>query len=96
MIYALTDLNTWPLRTNGEPILNNTNEAFLYAQFIHDHFPRQAKLIRCKRATYRTLKKLRESTNPDFDLMMHLACRAQFFRECLEECQRIKEENLNH
>lgn len=95
MRYKLTDLNSWPLRKNQEPIFDSTNDAFLYAQLICDLQEKQDLLRAYRKAIYRALKYLREKDNPNLDRMMNLAVRAQFLRECLEECQRINNEKFN-
>lgn len=96
MIYPLTDLNCWPLRENGEPIFQSINDAFLYAQLIYDLPEKQNLLHAYRDRTFNVLKFTREGNDPDLQAMMDLAVRAQFFRECLEECKRIKTEKLNN
>lgn len=95
MTYKLTDLNSWPVTDNGQPILKSTNEAMFYAQLIYDRGDYQHVLSGYRALIYRQLKAMRESENPDLDYMMGLAVKAQFCRECLEECQRIKDEKFN-
>lgn len=95
MIYPLTDLNCWPLRDNGEPIFQSTNDAFLYAQLIYDLPEKQDLLDTYRHRAFSVLKFIREGKDPDLQAMMDLAVRAQSFRECLEECQRIKAEKVN-
>lgn len=91
----MTIVPAWPTRSSGAPILKTTNDAFLYAQLIYKRKDKQYALASYRQQTYRILKQVRENENPDLDYMMELAVRAQFYRECLEECQRIKDEKFN-
>lgn len=92
----LSDLVNWPNRGNGQPILKSTNEAFLYAQLIYNDLRRQDDLVKYRQQVYKQLKVERERKKPNLQNMMDKAVRAQFFRECLEECQRIRDEKFNH
>lgn len=92
----ISDLANWPKRRNGQPFLNSTNESYLYAQLIYDNPPKKADLIIYRQEVYKQLKAERERKKPNLQTMMDKAVRAQFFRECLEECQRITDENFNH
>jgi len=93
MIYPLTDLNSWPLMENGQPFLKTSNEALLYAQLIYERPDKQKHLAICRAGIHKAIYQERDNKDPNFDIMMILAARAQFYRECLEECQRIKNEN---
>lgn len=95
MIFPITDLNSWPLDLVGWPIFKSTNEAFLYAQLIYNDTGKQERLPYFREVLYAELKREREKKEPNFDHMMELAVRAQFYRECLSECQRIKDEKFN-
>lgn len=95
MIYPITDLNSWPLDLVGWPVLKTTNEALLYAQLIYNDTHKQEHLPYYRKELYAQLKCEREKKEPDFDYMMDLAVRAQFYRECLEESQRIRLEKVN-
>ena len=88
----ISDLAMWPRRRNGQPIFKSTNEAFLYAQLIYDTPPKKADLIIYRQEVYKQLKVQRDRKKPNLQNMMDLAVRAQFYRECLEECHRIEEE----
>lgn len=96
MVYPLTDLNGWPLRDNGEPIFQTANDAMFYAQLIYDLPEKRDLLDAYIHRTHGLLQYERGSIDPDWDRLMELAVRAQFFRECLEECKRIEQEKLNN
>lgn len=90
MIYPLTDLNSWPLRRPYDPIFKTTNDAFLYARLIVDLEKYQKPLVFFRQQTIRSVKHEQQKENPEWDHLMALAARAQFYRECLEEVERIK------
>lgn len=92
MKYELTDLNSWPLDLVGWPIFNNSDEAILYAQLIYDDLDKQQHLVSYRKQTFEELRRLRETKDPDLDELMHLACKAQFFREAYTEALRIRDE----
>lgn len=83
----------WPKSNTGQPILKDSNQALVFAQLIcdNDHVKDLLNVyvedIRIK------LSAERSSENPDLDHMMVLACRAQFYHDCLDECLRINAEN---
>lgn len=90
MIYPLTDLNSWPLRRPWDPIFKTTNDAFIYAKLIFDLEKFQKPLTFFRQQTRRAYDHENEKENPDYDRLLVLAVRAQFYRECLEEVERIK------
>jgi hypothetical protein len=89
---TITDLANWPVRRNGQPIFNSTQEAYLYAQLIWDDPKIIEDLSGYRSDTLVNLKYERSQKHPNLNTMMDLACRAQFFRECLEEVERIGKE----
>lgn len=88
-------LANWPRRGNQEPIFQSTNEAYLYAQLIYDNPAKQNALNSYREVTYKRLAVERSKKKPNFSTMIHLAARAHFYKECLDEVRRIKEE-INH
>lgn len=91
---VISDLASWPRRRNHEPILKSTNEAYLYAQLIYDNLAKQTSLISYRDNTYKQLAFERSKKKPNFTTMIYLAARAHFYKECLEEVDRIKKEVL--
>jgi len=89
-------LANWPLMENGQPLLKTTNQALLYAQLIYKREDKQKQLAVCRAGIYKPFYQERDKKDPDFDIMMGLAIRAQFYRECLEEVQRIKDEKFSY
>jgi len=84
-------LDDWPRNGRGEVIITSTNEAIYYAGIVKD-----------KQVTYNFLKKWRLNARQNFewlklkkpvnyDRLFDLAVRAQFYREAMEEIQRLNE-----
>ncbi|MBA7603615.1 hypothetical protein ES703_10729 [subsurface metagenome] len=91
---VISDLANWPRRRNQEPIFQSTNEAYLYAQLIYNNPREQTALSFYRVNTYRQLALERSKKKPNFSTMIDLAARAHFYKECLEEVERIKKEVL--
>jgi len=92
---TIKTLDNWPKLRNGQPVFHSTEEALLFAQLIFDKPDEQAKLQFYRDDCYIKLKHQRESKQPALNYMVTIAVRAQLFRECLEECQRINNEKFN-
>lgn len=90
----ISDLANWPRRRNQEPIFRSTNEAYLYAQLIYNDPGKQTALSSYRDNTYRQLALERSKKRPNFSTMIDLAARAHFYKECLDEVDRIKKELL--
>ncbi|MBA7621638.1 hypothetical protein ES703_29003 [subsurface metagenome] len=73
----------------GLPIFQSTEEAYFYANFIFDDPNRIEQIRLATEITRQDLKHLREKRCEDFDLIMRMATVSQFYRECLEEVDRI-------
>jgi hypothetical protein len=84
----------WPRTKNGRPVFKSTEDANFYAQLIWDMDDEQKWLLICRDDLYVKLRHERERPEPNFQVMMNTACQAQFLRECVEECQRIKDEKF--
>jgi len=93
MIDKSTTLGNWPRSVSGEPMLRNTNDAFLYAKLICTLGDKQAALFNLRIGYLKAAEAILDCDEPDFDLASVCACKSQFFRECLEECKRIQEES---
>lgn len=92
MIPIKTDLKTWPRRKNGEPIFRTTNDAIFYAQLASKDHHVVEQMKEWRNQAHELLMNARKHPNPNFDLLMECAVRAQFFRECWEEIERINGE----
>jgi len=91
---TISDLANWPKDRRGLPIFTSTHDALLYAQLVAHDKDRQELLSISREDIYIKLKHERHSKKPNLQRMMDLAVKAQFYRECLEECQRIKDERF--
>jgi len=89
----LTDkAKQWPRRDNGEPIFKTTNDAIFYANLIAKNKRLTDDIDLYRRLARDVLKAERQEANPNSDILMDIAVKGQFFRECLDEVKRIREE----
>jgi len=93
MVSKSTKLDNWPIGLFGDPVLKNTEEALLYARLIWKSVEHQGFLVTLRSRLHKACVALLNEKDPDFDLCSSLACLAQFYRECLEECNRIHEDH---
>jgi len=91
MVDKSTTLGNWPKSDSGEPVLNSTGDAYLYASLIYSLPEKQSHLFSLRVAYKKATAALLNNDEPDFDLASLCACKCQFFRECLEECKRLQE-----
>lgn len=91
MRITIKDLDNWPANRNGQPIFNTTQDAYLYAQLIWDKPQIIEELNGCLKDALANLKFERSQKQPKLNMMMHMVYKTQFYRECLEEIQRIKD-----
>lgn len=92
MKYTITDLANWPIRRNEQPIFSSTQEAYLFAQLIWDNPQIIEDLTGYLKDILSNLKYERSRKKPSLQILFDLASRAYYFRECLEEADRIKKE----
>ena len=94
MIRTVRDFESWPRTKNKEPIFTCSEDATFYAYIIIDNEMERLKIARLINGVRFTLQGMRKNTNPSLDRMMELAVKGQFYRECLEEVERIEKEGL--
>jgi len=82
----------WPRRNNGQIIFKNSNQAVFYANLIYNNKRLVDEIDMSLRAARRDLIIQRQRNGPNMDKLMELAVKAQFFRECMDEVKRIREE----
>ena len=92
MIAIKTDLKTWPRRRNGEPVFRTTNDAIFYAQLASKRIKTIEEMKSYRESARRTLQHVRKTKSPNLDRLMEYATKAQLFRECYEEIERINQE----
>lgn len=86
----LERLKAWPRNLAGETIFKTSEDAIFYATLIFDKPARVQEIKKVRRSSLFDIGHRRHSTNPDLDLLMQIAVKAQFARECLEEVERLK------
>jgi len=91
----LSNLATWPTDRIGLPIFTSSRDAILYAQLIEGHPDKQKMLSISRQDLYIKLRHERHLNQPNLQRMMNLAIKAQLYRECLDELQRIKDEQFH-
>ena len=92
MIPIKANLKTWPRRPNGEPIFRTTSDAIFFAQLAYTEPGVVLDLKAWRDKAHTNLHYLRQRSDPDFDILMEYAVKAQFFRECFMEILRIQDE----
>ena len=89
MKVIIADLANWPRTTKGQPIFKCSEEANFYANLIFNN-EKEIKVIRNAMENARQeVHVMRNGGSKNINRMMHMAVKAQFFRECLEELDRI-------
>ena len=89
------NLNTWPLKKNGEPTLTCSEDAIYFGHLISKNNGWILLLKKLRRNAYFDMAKLKEKVSPNFDRLFELSFRAQMYREALEEVERIDNEQIN-
>lgn len=92
MIKTVRDYSNWPRTQAGNPILTDTGDAIFYAHLITGKVSERTKIVKLRQKTLFDLKVMRSKTGPNLNRMMELAVKGQFYRECLEELERIEKE----
>jgi hypothetical protein len=86
--YTLID---WPRRKNGDLIFTTTNEAIYYAHITDDRVGLYNLLKKWRINAYQEIARLRFIKILDYNRIFDLAVRAQLYRECMEEIQRLND-----
>jgi len=88
-------IENWPRNGRGQLIFKSSHEAILYAQIIA-HSAQATNKVKADRVAVREqLKEGRERIDLNYNFLMQLASRSAFYRECLEEVDRITDEKFN-
>jgi len=94
MNQLIANITNWPRRKNSQIIFTATEDALLYAQLICTRPDLQDQITRYRRFALTDLKREREGERRSPLRMMDLAVRAQLYRACLEEVERISNEKV--
>ncbi|MBA7478651.1 hypothetical protein ES707_14079 [subsurface metagenome] len=92
MVTLTQKAELWPRGENGEPVFRTDNDAIFYANLIYNKLALVEEIDLYRRMARREVTILRQKPDPDLDMLYEIAVKAQFFRECLDEVKRIREE----
>lgn len=90
------NFHNWPETRNGNPIFECTEDAIYYAHLVEDIPETVEKLTILRRKFLAEIRYYKSKDNPNYDRLMTLAVKAQFYRECLEEIDRILRDISNN
>ena len=82
---------SWPRTKAGVFIFTCTEQAIYFAHLVSDRIEVIDTLIKLRKKAYSSIAQLRAGHSSNYQRMMDLAVKAQFYRECLEEIQRIND-----
>jgi len=91
MIKRSWTFEAWPRTKDNNPIFTCTEDAIYFAHLASDKIEVIDKLKKLRKRAYFEIAVLRKRVTPNFQRMMDLAVKAQFYRECLEEITRIND-----
>ena len=80
---------SWPRRKNSELIFTTTNEAWYFANLTNDRVGSYNLLNKWRKNAYQELERAKQSSPINYNRVFDLAVRAQLYRECMEEIQRL-------
>lgn len=92
MIELTRYLLDWPRNEKGEVIFRNTHEAYFYATMFRSCMELMEEIKGLLEITKRDLHLEREKPTPNRNRMILLACRHQFYKECIDEANRLLQE----
>lgn len=92
MIKTVKNIHNWPRTMAGSPIFSDSGDAIFYAHLVVEDQIERLRLTSLRKRTLSQCKLMQAQDNPDLDHMMKLATKGQFYRECLEEIERIEKE----
>jgi len=85
------NFKSWPRTKSDAPIFTCTEQAIYYAHLCSHEPDEIDRLTRLRKGAYARIAEQRAKRQPDYQRMMDLACKAQFYREALEEITRIND-----
>ena len=85
------NFENWPRTKVDTPIFTCTEQAIYYAHLCSNELSEIDRLTRLRKGAYARIAILRLERQPNYQRMLDLAVKAQFYRECLEEIQRIND-----
>ncbi|MBA7496093.1 hypothetical protein ES702_06691 [subsurface metagenome] len=82
---------SWPRTQDGTFIFTCSEQAIYFAHLCSDNIEVVDKLTRLRKDAYARIAEQRSKPRPNLQRMFDLAFKAQMYRECLEEIQRIND-----
>ncbi|MBA7496007.1 hypothetical protein ES702_06604 [subsurface metagenome] len=82
---------SWPRTKAGKPIFTCTEQAIYFAHLCSHNEGQISQLTILRKEAYQSIATQRSKRQPNYQKMMDLAFKAQFYRECLEEITRIND-----
>lgn len=83
--------DSWPRTKDNNPIFTCTEQAIFFAHLASDKIEVVNRLTKLRKRAYFDIGVIRSTARPNLQRMMDLAFKAQLYRECLEEIQRIND-----
>ena len=82
----------WPRNSDGEVIFRNTHEAIFYAIMVKNikALVEEIDVLKCKCKEDLFLEQTKPDANPD--RMIQLACKLQFYNECIDTSHKLFKE----
>ena len=90
--YRAFTLDNWPRRKNGELIFTSTNESIYFANITDDRVSAVNLLKKWRRNANQNIKIYITKKPINYKMIFDLAVRAQLYRECMEEIERLNTE----
>jgi len=90
--YKAWTLEDWPRRKNGELIFTTTNEAIYFANLTDDRLSSYDLLKKWRKNAYQDIERARQLTPINYNRIFELSVRAQLYRECMGEMERLNTE----
>lgn len=94
MVDNNANLDKWPVGLFGDPVLKSTEDALTYAQLMYNQPDKYDFVVTLRNRVRKSCETLLNDKDPDYNLVSSLACLSQFYRECLEECDRLSMEDI--
>ena len=86
------NFKSWPRTKGGDPIFNCSESAIFYAHLIIDNETQRLKVAHLRQKSLSESKAMMGTDYCNMQRMMDQAVKGQFYRECLEEVERIEKE----
>jgi len=83
--------DSWPRTKDGTFIFTGSEQAIYFAHLVSDKIEVINQLTKLRKRAYFEIMEQRSKDRPNYQRMLDLAVKAQLYRECLEEIQRIND-----